>query len=129
MTTACIRSSSVIGQNAHRAYPFLARIVAGRIAGLKAASGTILAFPDDDCRYRPQTLARVIEFFDQHPAADGMTGRAFAARGERPSARFAKQTHWLSRRSVWMAPCAAPLQICTDARVNGAAPPLRRTWR
>ena len=34
--------------------------------------------------------------------ADGVTGRAVAAPGERAPARFARDAHWLSRRSVFV---------------------------
>ena len=54
-----------------------------RNAGLAVARGAIVAFPDDDCRYRPETLARVAEFFATQPEARGLTCRAVAAAGER----------------------------------------------
>ncbi|MEO8847781.1 MAG: glycosyltransferase family A protein, partial [Casimicrobiaceae bacterium] len=43
-----------------------------RNAGLAAARGTTVAFADDDCRYRPDTIARVAAFFVSEPGADGM---------------------------------------------------------
>lgn len=37
-----------------------------RNIGIKAATGEILAFPDDDCTYYPDTLEKVAELFDQN---------------------------------------------------------------
>lgn len=73
-----------------------------RNAGLAVARGAIIAFPDDDCRYRPETLARVAGFFATQPDARGLTCRAVAAAGERAPARFARRAHWLTRRTVWL---------------------------
>jgi glycosyltransferase involved in cell wall biosynthesis len=51
----------------------------GRNIGLKCARGNLVAFPDDDCWYRPHTLHQVIGLFDAHPELDFITGRTFAA--------------------------------------------------
>jgi glycosyltransferase involved in cell wall biosynthesis len=51
----------------------------GRNAGLRRARGSLVAFPDDDCWYRPQTLLQVIGLFDDHPDLDIITGRTFDA--------------------------------------------------
>lgn len=37
-----------------------------RNIGIKAAKGEILAFPDDDCTYYPDTLEKVISLFNTH---------------------------------------------------------------
>ncbi|MEO6928519.1 MAG: glycosyltransferase family A protein, partial [Casimicrobiaceae bacterium] len=73
-----------------------------RNAGLAVARGKTVALADDDCRYRPDTIARVAAFFVSEPGADEMTGRAVAAPGQRAPARFARNAHWLSRRSVFV---------------------------
>ena len=103
-----------------------------RNAGLAIARGTTVAFPDDDCRYRPDTLARVAAFLRAQPDADGVTGRAVAAPGERAPARFARDAHWLSRRSVFVGGMSCVIfmrmQLCArigtfDERLGLGAPP------
>lgn len=46
-----------------------------RNVGLQHAQGDIIAFPDDDCWYEPDTLAAVVEFFREHPCYAGVLGR------------------------------------------------------
>jgi glycosyltransferase involved in cell wall biosynthesis len=38
-----------------------------RNIGLKNCTGDIIAFPDDDCEYKENTLESTIDFFTQHP--------------------------------------------------------------
>lgn len=47
----------------------------GRNRGWAAARGEILNFPDDDCTWPPDHLARVAKIFDADPALDGLTTR------------------------------------------------------
>ena len=51
----------------------------GRNRGLQCARGTLVAFPDDDCWYRPNTLRQVIGLFDEHYHLNIITGRTFDA--------------------------------------------------
>ncbi len=46
-----------------------------RNAGLKHASGDVIAFPDDDCWYPAGLLERVGRILAAHPELDGITGR------------------------------------------------------
>lgn len=48
----------------------------GRNAGIAQARGELLGFPDDDCTYPPDAMARIVAWFDQHPEFDGLTGRS-----------------------------------------------------
>lgn len=52
----------------------------GRNIGLQHARGSLVAFPDDDCWYRPHTVHQVIDLFHAHPDLDFITGRTFDAK-------------------------------------------------
>ena len=43
-----------------------------RNLGIKAASGTLIAFPDDDCWYPDNLLAQLRDWFDRHPDFSGL---------------------------------------------------------
>jgi glycosyltransferase involved in cell wall biosynthesis len=92
-----------------------------RNAGLAVARGAIVAFPDDDCRYARDTLARVAGFLVAHADVDGVTGRVHADPGERAPARFARRPHRLDRRSVYLGgmSCVVFLRAALCARVGG----------
>ena len=47
----------------------------GRNIGLAAATGDIIAFPDDDCWYRPELLAEVQALFAAYPQHGMLLGR------------------------------------------------------
>ena len=48
---------------------------AARNAGLALATGDVIAFPDDDCSYMPDTLSSVNTFFSQHPEYGGVVAK------------------------------------------------------
>lgn len=60
----------------------------------------IVAFPDDDCVYPSGLLPRVAERFAEHPALDGLTGRAEDATG-RASASWETDPAVLTDRNLW----------------------------
>ncbi len=47
-------------------------VSAARNLALPLAGGAIIAFPDDDCWYAPDTLAQAVSFFKANPAAGGL---------------------------------------------------------
>lgn len=47
----------------------------GRNAALPQVSGDIIAFPDDDCWYRPETLSEIAALMAQHPDHGMLLGR------------------------------------------------------
>jgi glycosyltransferase involved in cell wall biosynthesis len=61
-----------------RSEPGLSR---ARNAALGQLTGDVIAFPDDDCTYPPDLLARVAERFADDAGLDGLTGRAADAAG------------------------------------------------
>lgn len=46
----------------------------GRNVGLTLASGPIVAFPDDNCWYPPETFAQALDFLDERPDLAGVSG-------------------------------------------------------
>jgi glycosyltransferase involved in cell wall biosynthesis len=50
-----------------------------RNVGIAAANTEIIAFPDDDCWYRPDTLLTAHRLFSQNPSLDIATGRTLDA--------------------------------------------------
>lgn len=78
-----------------------------RNVGLRAASGDIIAFPDDDCCYRADTLAMAKSFFMANPQADAVIGKWKCCRREEVgrygvfrragTCFFFVRRHWLER--------------------------------
>ncbi len=48
-----------------------------RNLGLKKAQGDIIAFPDDDCAYYPDTLQTVVNIFKENPNIQCLSGRIY----------------------------------------------------
>ena len=51
-------------------------------------AGDIVGFPDDDCWYDVDTVARVLRFFAGQPSAHGLSGGGAAGAGGAPRATF-----------------------------------------
>ncbi|HBL16187.1 MAG TPA: glycosyltransferase family 2 protein [Elusimicrobia bacterium] len=66
-----------------------------RNIGLGRARGRIVAFPDDDCRYYPDTLERVLRAFDAEPDVGMVVGAIYDRGRGRPVVRG-----WPQRRVV-----------------------------
>jgi glycosyltransferase involved in cell wall biosynthesis len=67
----------------------------GRNIGLNCRwDADIVAFPDDDCWYPPDLLARVANFFRTHPEWQGLTGRSVTGEGLPSNGRW----HYVSGR-------------------------------
>ncbi len=49
-------------------------VSAARNSVLTQADGDIIAFPDDDCLYEPDTLSQVVQFFSRHQQYGGVSG-------------------------------------------------------
>jgi glycosyltransferase involved in cell wall biosynthesis len=47
-----------------------------RNLGLAMATGDVVTFADDDCEYRPETLATVAQLFERSPACAVLTGKS-----------------------------------------------------
>jgi len=60
-------------------------VSAARNAMLDLADGEIVAFPDDDCHYEPETLATVARLFGDHPEYGIIMGSWYRTPAEAPT--------------------------------------------
>ena len=68
--------------------------------GLEQARGAVVAFPDDDCYYDPDLLARIESLLREHPEWSGVTGREVVP-GRQPAGRWDASSGLLTRRNIW----------------------------
>lgn len=69
--------------------------------GLRHASGVIVGFPDDDCRYPPDLLGRVAQFFSDNPDAAGLCGRSVDSGGHDSNGRYDAEPGAVDRLTLW----------------------------
>jgi glycosyltransferase involved in cell wall biosynthesis len=72
-----------------------------RNVGIRHVSGDAIAFPDDDCWYGPDTLARVAGFFERRPEVSLLAGMARDADGHPSQLRWPVEAVDLDRFNVW----------------------------
>ena len=72
-----------------------------RNAGLAYCRGAIVGFPDDDCEYVPDTLARVIATFEPYPTLGVLTGPAQSPEGGLGSGRWTPTRSPIGRHNVF----------------------------
>lgn len=91
-----------------------------RALGAAAATGAILAFPDDDCLYPPDHLARVDQHF-RSAKLDIVTGVAIAPSGKLGSGRWNDKGGPITIANVWTCAIEFNLFIRRDLyeRVGG----------
>jgi len=70
-------------------------------AGLPLATGDVVAFPDDDCWYDPDLLARVMHFFESNPTWEGLTGRELVEPGFTSGFRWDRHSGPITLGNVW----------------------------
>lgn len=74
-----------------------------RNIGLDEALGDVVSFADDDCEYRPDTLATVAELFARHPDCGVLTGKAMdQASGEDSMGLWPAEDVMVGLRNVLM---------------------------
>ncbi|BAD77598.1 glycosyltransferase [Geobacillus kaustophilus HTA426] len=72
-----------------------------RNVGLKAVTGDIIAFPDDDCTYPANLLEEVLELFKKYNDLSGITGRSINQNFETNNGRFSNKQSVINKFSVW----------------------------
>jgi glycosyltransferase involved in cell wall biosynthesis len=72
-----------------------------RNVGLRNSEADVIAFPDDDCEYLPNTLERVERFFAERPGIDGLTGRSVDKNGNVSSGGCDSKGGFIGVYNVW----------------------------
>ncbi|MBR0557932.1 glycosyltransferase family 2 protein [Ciceribacter sp. L1K23] len=73
----------------------------GRNLGLAHITGEIVAFPDDDCIYPPDTLERVRAAFEGDPDLGVYTGMSITPAGVPSQGRWGTEPHVIDRFNIW----------------------------
>ncbi len=72
-----------------------------RNEGLAAATGDVVGFPDDDCQYKPDTLLRVAQHFEQDPKLVLLAGNCVSPGGALINGRWTEVSCPIDDRTVW----------------------------
>jgi glycosyltransferase involved in cell wall biosynthesis len=72
-----------------------------RNIGLPHATGSVIAFPDDDCWYPAGLLARVVDHLEQNPGLDGLTGRSEDGQGNPSGGLFSSRRAEMTMHDVF----------------------------
>lgn len=86
-----------------------------RNVGLKACRGALIGFPDDDCWYPRDLVARLIALFTADPTVDVLTGRTTDAAGADSLGLFLGADAPISRSNIWMVGNSNSLFLRADA--------------
>jgi 2-beta-glucuronyltransferase len=87
----------------------------GRNVGLAVARGRIVGFPDDDCWYVPDTLARVVDFFDLNGGIGVLLGRTVDEVGRPSLSPCRSQSGTVDKGNVWTSGNSNTLFVRRDA--------------
>lgn len=81
-----------------------------RNAGIRVASGEIIAFPDDDCWYPPSLLESIVTLFGKNTNWDGLTGRIVNEMNSvSGDARFDTESGYVTLPNLWRRVCSATI--------------------
>jgi glycosyltransferase involved in cell wall biosynthesis len=81
-----------------------------RNAGIKAITGDIVGFPDDDCWYSPMLLKSIVTLFGKNTNWDGLTGRIVNEMNSvSGDARFDAEPGYVTLSNLWRRACAATI--------------------
>lgn len=73
----------------------------GRNLGLSLITGEVVAFPDDDCVYPPDTLDKVREKFCNDPALGILAGMSITPTGTPSQGRWGSAPRSIDRYNIW----------------------------
>lgn len=69
--------------------------------GFRACTASVIGRADDDCRYLPDTLARVVDSFEKHAAWDALCGMTCDELGRPTQLRWDKTSGVVTRGNIW----------------------------
>jgi glycosyltransferase involved in cell wall biosynthesis len=84
----------------HHRTPELVGLCRNRNFGWQQAQEDIVIFPDDDCWYPADFMAKAVELFER-TGADIVCGRPTNTMGKSINGRFGNTPCWVDRKSVW----------------------------
>ncbi len=90
-----------------------------RNVGLKHVHGDLVAFPDDDCWYKPDVLKFVVNQFQANARLCGLTGCSVDGNGVSSQGRWSDQILTVDRYNVWTCATSYTIFLRADA-VNRA---------
>ena len=93
-----------------------------RNVGLQHFSGDVVAFPDDDCWYAPDTLEKMARAFCENSICDGFTGRGVDDSRPADYVFFSRRSGWVNKKNVWR--CCTSISIFLRSRVIRAIGPF-----
>lgn len=85
----------------------------GRNAGLALASAEIVAFPDDDCWYQPDSISLAVWFLNAHPDISGVSGIQQTIDGRDSMLRWAPTSRWITRKNFYRTAISSTLFLRT----------------
>jgi glycosyltransferase involved in cell wall biosynthesis len=86
-----------------------------RNAGLEHVTGDVLAFPDDDCWYRPDTITRALEHFEREPSLDALSGRWLDEKGKPCGHPWPADPTLIDANNVWRTAISFTIFVRTRA--------------
>ena len=85
----------------------------GRNAGLNLATAELVAFPDDDCWYEPDTISLAVRFLDANPNISGVSGIQRTVDGRDSMLRWAPTSRWITRNNFYRTAISSTLFLRT----------------
>jgi glycosyltransferase involved in cell wall biosynthesis len=93
----------------------------GRNKGMQFATAPIVAFPDDNCWYLPETAIAAIRILDERPELAGVSGMQITEDGEPSMLRWLKRPRRVSRTNFMRTTVSSTLFLRRSA-VESAGP-------
>ena len=91
-----------------------------RNVGIAACRSALISFPDDDCWYPQDLIAKLTGLFDAQPGLGLITGRTLDAQGVESLGLFMAQDAPIARSNIWLAGNSNAIFIRADiARAIG----------